>query len=548
MNAIRNYFTIILFFSFEISSQNLPKNVILYIGDGFGIAPKTAARMAMGQGKVGKRYAMDPDFQVLALDKLKYTAMVTTHSYNSWTTDSAPGAGVYATGVKFDNEVVSFDIETHTSVETILEAAKKQGYAVGLVTTTRITHATPAAFASHIWHRDLEDYIASQLISKTQAQYEAIYNSSPIDTCKYKKDRDWKLPEPKINIDVDVLLGGGGEHFLPIGYEEKIAFKNKSRVIHSGKRKDKINLVKIAKKRGYKYVNTRKALLSLDLTQFKPGSDAKLLGLFKGSHMSYEQDRQLTNPWEPSLADMTKIAIEVLKRKGGSKGFFLMVEGGRIDHLGHANAGAVHSCKQEIDKPALPPDGGTKRLHGTSQGDIYGSDYLIKEVLGFDYAIEEGQRLLKDSLSQTLIFSTSDHECGAIALVGLHDRENNENGIRTYSHSPTQHKYVATPSNHLHRGDAKTKGWFPEYDYFDFQGKKYPKSPSDHSRRIVITYASNPATVGGCGGNHTPQDVWVGADDNISGKYASKISGKGMLDNTSLTWIMAEFLDIKGFE
>jgi alkaline phosphatase len=65
--------------------------VILYIGDGFGLAPKTAARMAMGQGQDGKRFTSDPDFRILALDNLKYNATVTTHSLNSWVTDSGPG-------------------------------------------------------------------------------------------------------------------------------------------------------------------------------------------------------------------------------------------------------------------------------------------------------------------------------------------------------------------------------------------------------------------------------------------------------------------------
>ena len=84
-------------------------NVIIYIGDGFGLAPKTAARMALGQGTAGKRFASDAGFQVLALDKLKYNATVTTHSLNSWITDSAPGASVYACGKpgKQDNEVIS---------------------------------------------------------------------------------------------------------------------------------------------------------------------------------------------------------------------------------------------------------------------------------------------------------------------------------------------------------------------------------------------------------------------------------------------------------
>ncbi|AWM31893.1 hypothetical protein DDQ68_03270 [Hymenobacter nivis] len=138
-------------------------NVILYIGDGFGLAPKTATRMALGQGRDGKRYATDAGFQVLNLDRMKYNATVTTHSLNSWITDSAPGASVYACGRpgKQDNEVISLNVSNGAAIETILEAAKKQGYAVGLVSTARITHATPAAFASHIWYRDLEDYISA---------------------------------------------------------------------------------------------------------------------------------------------------------------------------------------------------------------------------------------------------------------------------------------------------------------------------------------------------------------------------------------------------
>lgn len=74
------------------------RNVIIYIGDGFGIAPKTATRMALGQGKEGQRFTSDADFKKLALDNLKYSATVTTHSLNSWITDSAPGASVYAAG------------------------------------------------------------------------------------------------------------------------------------------------------------------------------------------------------------------------------------------------------------------------------------------------------------------------------------------------------------------------------------------------------------------------------------------------------------------
>lgn len=532
-------------------SQTKPRNVIMYIGDGFGVAPKTAARMAMGQGRENKRYYNDSGFHVLALDKLSYTGMATTHSLNSWTTDSAPGATVYATGRKIDNEMISFDLDSASPIETILEAAKKQGYAVGLVTTTRITHATPAAFGSHIWHRDLEDYIAAQLISSSQQQYEEIFNSSPIDSLKYNKERDWLLPQPKIGVEIDVLFGGGGAHFFPEKYADTIKNEPKKSII-IGKRKDKVNLVTIAQKRGYTYINNREDLLAINVDAFAKNKNLKVLGLFKSSHLSYEQDRQLNNTAEPSLADMTQKAIEILQAKGGKKGFFLMVEGGRIDHLGHANAGVVtKQCRFEVDSIAFPPDGGKERLKNTTQGNIYGSDYMIKEVLGFDYAIEEGRKLLKDKNTETLIFSSSDHECGAVAVIGLYDSTHAH--MRTYSEEPiNKSAKIATPMN-LMRGDGNTKGFFPQYKLYEFQSKKYPMPQSANARRIVITYASNPLTLGhDCEGtysygSHTPQDVWVGADDNVGGKYASKIAGKGMIDNTFLTPIMAEFLGLKGF-
>jgi len=552
-------FTFIVSANLILAQSNLvsPKNVILFIGDGFGIAPKTAARMAMGQGREGKRYYNDAGFQVLALDKLKFTAMATTHSLNSWITDSAPGATVYATGKKIDNEVISFDVETNQSIETILEAAKKQGYAVGLVTTTRITHATPAAFGSHIWHRDLEDYIAAQLISKSQAEYEEIFNSSPVDSLKYDKNRDWLLPIPKVGVSIDVLLGGGSANFLPEKFADTITdakrnhyWRNDKLIYSSGKRKDKVNLIALAQSRGYQYVNSRDALLNIDLSKFKNGGNTKLLGLFKSSHLSYEQDRQLNNSPEPTLADMTQIAIDVLKRKGGKKGFFLLVEGGRIDHLAHANAGVVtKACRFEVDSVAFPPDGGNERLKNTSQGDIYGSDYMIKEVLSFDYAIVEGRKLLKNTNSETLIFSTSDHECGAVAVLGLHDSTHKE--VRTYAEEPiNQNKKWATPKD-IKRGDIGTLGYFPEYEIYQFQGRAFPKPKSANGRRIIITYASNPLTLGhSCEGgysfgNHTPQDIWVGSDDNVKGKFSGRIAGKGMLDNTFLTQIMADFLGLK---
>lgn len=562
--------------TFIVVSQ--PKNVILCIGDGFGIAPKTATRMAMGQGTAGKRYGTDVDFKILALDKLRYQATATTHSMNSWVTDSAPGASVYACGKegKIDNEVISFNPATNLPIETILEQAKKQGYAVGLVTTTRITHATPAAFGSHIWYRELEEYIAAQLISTSQKEYEEIFNSSisPTSISGYNPLRDWVLPQPKVGVEIDVLLGGGAKYFLPknLNYLKNDTIKDKNGnavkdslgnvqvlVKKNGKtgREDNIDLIQLAKNRNYVSVNSRDALLNLDYSKFTTQNNAKLLGIFNNSHLSYEQDRQVYKPWEPSLSDMISVAIEVLKRKS-KKGFFLMVEGGRIDHLEHANAGAIkivdNKIEVKVDSTANPD-----AIQGNIQN-VYGSDYLIKEVLAFDYAIDVARKFVQNPKNgNSLLVATSDHECGGSAVVSLHDENDTHHHgtkMRTYADEITKTGVFTSGANPLDgkimRGDAATNGWFPDYVLYDFQGKKYPKPKSNTSQRIVISYGSNPHTNGNgkeCSqfgaGNHTPQDIVVYADDNLNGKFASQISGRGLLDNTDINPILKRFLGLE---
>ena len=567
-------------------------NVILYIGDGFGLAPKTAARMAMGQGTTGKRFTSDAGFQVLALDKLKYNATVTTHSLNSWITDSAPGASVYACGKpgKQDNEVIALNPATGASVETILEAAKKQGYAVGLVTTTRVTHATPAAFASHIWFRDLEDYIAAQYIASTQAQYQAIFDASPTASFRYQATRDWVLPTPKVGVELDVLLGGGSRHFLPRNVAspyEAIVDRNGSPVINPatntattlprGRRADDVDLVAYAvQQRNYGFLNSRDALNNLNISQYGPGGK-KLLGLFNASHVNFEQDRQTSAAWEPSLEEMTQAAIRVLQAKSNGKGFFLMVEAGRIDHLEHANAGGISvvagatggsQYTVDSDQPVFVGGGEANYVATPTTArttNVYASDYMIKEVMAFDYAVAAGRALMATPANgKTLIFSTSDHECGGFAVTGLHDEadaQQNGTKIRTYSGQITKSVAAeagyATPTN-LVRSDAGTGGWFPDYVLNTFQGKDYPQPASATGRRIVVAYGSNPLTNGNgtrastgsnqdaTPGNHTPQDIWVGAEDNTN-THAQQITGRGLLDNTSITPIMADFMGLTAF-
>ncbi|WP_219212943.1 alkaline phosphatase [Variovorax boronicumulans] len=277
-----------------------PKNVLFFLGDGMGITTMTAARIY----KVGE----DGD---LTMDTLPETAFVHTYSNDAQVTDSAPSMSAYMTGVKMNNEVISMTADTKATdaagkayhvnfdstcpstngqaVETLLEQSKAKGYATGVVTTTRITHATPAATYSHVCHRDAENTIAAALVPGGSG-----FNG-------------------KLGDGIDVLFGGGTDYFL-----SKEA---------GGKRTDKRDLIAEFKTAKYSFAADKAAFDKLPVD-----GSTKIVGLFTKSHMAYDLDRAADK--EPSLAEMTGKAIDALAAR--KKGFFLMVEGGRIDHALHA--------------------------------------------------------------------------------------------------------------------------------------------------------------------------------------------------------------------
>ena len=289
------------------STANLAagKNIIFFLGDGMGMTTMTAARI-YSVGETGD----------LTMDTLPESAFVKTYSNNAQVTDSAPSMAAYMTGVKMNNEVISMSPDTMafdptgknylngtdstcptsgngTPVTTLLELAKAASLATGVVTTTRVTHATPAVTYAHICHRDAENTIAAQIVPGG-----AGYNS-------------------KLSDGVDVLLGGGRQFFLPTAA--------------GGKRTDSRDLTAELTKQGYTYVSDKAGFDGVSVSD-----KTRLVGLFTSSHMAYDLDR---NPAaEPSLAEMTSKAIDILtsKKNGTSaKGMFLMVEGGRIDHALH---------------------------------------------------------------------------------------------------------------------------------------------------------------------------------------------------------------------
>ncbi len=171
----------------------------------------------------------------------------------------------------------------------ILEAAKLAGKAIGIVATSRVTHATPAAFAAHI------------------------------------QDRGWdnEIMEHMVYDNVDVVFGGGARHLIPEGGVYTTSFGDE----WSGKRTDGENLLEVLQERGYQFIDSKEQMSAV--------TSGKVWGLFDDSHMQPDMDRQHFAEHEPSLAEMVAKAIEILSQD--PDGFVLMVEGSQVDWAGHNN-------------------------------------------------------------------------------------------------------------------------------------------------------------------------------------------------------------------
>jgi len=290
------------------------RNVVLFVGDGMGVSTVTAARILQGQlrGEPGEE-------NLLAFERLPHTALAKTYNTNQQVPDSAGTMTAMMSGVKtkagvlgVSDAVVPSD---HRSVEasrvpTLLERAEARGLATGIVSTARITHATPAACYAHTAHRDWEDDAALP---------EAARRDDFPDIAR-------QLVEWPFGDHLEVAMGGGRRHFLPA---EATDPEHPDR---SGSRRDGRDLAAEWSQRGdgWRTVFTAAELEALDLE-----STSHLLGLFEPSHMQWEADRADDPGGEPSLAAMTATALQILARS--ERGYFLVVEAGRIDHGHHAS-------------------------------------------------------------------------------------------------------------------------------------------------------------------------------------------------------------------
>ena len=326
------------------------KNVIFFLGDGMGPVTVTAARI-FKYGEAGQ----------LTMDTLPRTARVKTYSLDAQTTDSAPSMAAYMTGVKMKNEVVSMSPETVAtppgkdattgvsnainncastngkSVPTLLEQAISNKKATGVISTARLTHATPAVTYSHICNRNAEYEIARQAVPGG-----AGYNTA-------------------LGGGIDFFMGGISQYWVPFNAAGSDAAKKG--------RPDGRDLVSEMKANKYTFVSDKATFDAAPTT-----AGTKIFGLFDQAfaqgHMSYELDRNPAK--EPSLAEMTTKAIDLLSKN--SNGYFLMVEGGRIDHA----------------------------LHGTN------AKRALVDTIAMDDAIKAA--LAKVDLTNTLVVVTADHD------------------------------------------------------------------------------------------------------------------------------------------
>lgn len=322
------------------------KNVILFIGDGMDPTTITVTRIYDGQTK-----GLSGEGNILNMEKLPHLALSKTYSASTQTPDSAATASAMMTGYKIRTGAINVsdsvpvgDCEAGLAapLASLGELAEQAGLSTGIVSTARLTHATPAAVYAHAATRD----------------WESDANLPDGSPCK---DIARQFVEFAYGDGIDVALGGGRRAFLPREQNDP-EYENKK-----GSRGDGRNLVTewLNQKPGSAYVWNSEQFNAL------PASTTRLLGLFEPSHMQYEMDRADDGAGEPSLAALTGKAIDILSKN--DKGYFLMVEGGRIDHAHHAGNAAR----------------------------------AIQDAQAFDRAI--GTALAKVDLNDTLIIVTADH-------------------------------------------------------------------------------------------------------------------------------------------
>lgn len=311
---------------FAAATPAYAKNVILFLGDGMGISTVTAARIFAGQaaGESGEDYN-------LAFDKFPNVALIKTYNTNAQVPDSAGTISAILTGQKTRIGVlgVTADVPRDDcaatlkhSIPTLAEQAEQAGLKTGVISTARITHATPAGMYAHTPNRDWENS------ASTPDDAQAL---GCVDIAQ-------QLVSMTAGDGLDVIFGGGRKEFMPNTMDDP---EYPSR---PGSRDDRRNLIEewLAGAANRHYAWSGETFAEW---QAQAPMQGQLLGLFEPSHMRYEADRAKDPASEPSLAEMTALALQQLQQ--GDQGYFLLVEAGRIDH-GHHMSNAYRALSDTV--------------------------------------------------------------------------------------------------------------------------------------------------------------------------------------------------------
>ncbi|XP_013784535.2 alkaline phosphatase-like [Limulus polyphemus] len=306
-------------------NNNVAKNVILFLGDGMSLPTIMAARVLKGQ-RMGRR----GEETWLTWENFPHSCLIKTYNANTQVSDSASTATAYLCGVKNNYETVGVSAAANHSecfttfgaeVSSILQWAQEEGKDTGFVTTARVTHATPAALYAHSVNRDWE------------SDDKIPYNSTKC------KDIARQLVEDVPGRDIKVILGGGRRHFFSNHImdpeEDQYHLRKDGRDLVTEWTNDKAR-----RHASFAFVTTTKEFQTININKTD-----YLLGLFSYSHMQYELERNKGPEGEPSIAEMTKTAIKMLQKN--SNGYFLLIEGARIDH-GHHDTLARHALEETL--------------------------------------------------------------------------------------------------------------------------------------------------------------------------------------------------------
>ncbi|MFC5988153.1 alkaline phosphatase [Marinicrinis lubricantis] len=424
------------------------KNVIFMVMDGVSPNATTLARWYSGQP--------------MALDEMP-TGLVRTYSAESAITDSAPAGTAFSTGNKSNSGYIGVlpsvvdmpgvapidEEDIMRPVANVLEGAKLKGKATGIIATSEIQHATPASFSSHHANR----------------------NNFP------------DIAEQQVYMGMDVVLGGGKQSLLP----------GEAR----NQRTDGENLIDVLETKGYDFVESREELLESNAD--------KIWGSFSNGALAYDLDRAVTNPEQPTLAEMTEKAIDVLSKD--KDGFFLFVEGSKPDWAAHAN-------------------------------DTIG---IITDVLAFDAAVKEALEFAKED-KHTLVIALADHGNSGISI-------GNVNTNSTYDETP-----ISAYIDPLKKASMTIEGALSQlkedrsnlldvaalYGLDDLSEKEISamKDAEDLSalQSLMVKALADRANIGYTTGGHTGEDITLYA-------YGPQ-KPIGLYENTEIAHVMADAIGI----